>query len=476
MSVDAADILRSKVSVPSDLHSAQWAAVPVWMRERAFFMASVDRAEILGGFRNAVGGMAEGTMSLTEAREAIRGTLAKTGYQPLPGQKGTIKDLGTMGRQNLSLETNLAQVHGFGRWARQQSALDGFPAQRLVRMRSSRVPRNWQLRWLEALAACGVQEGASGAGEMVALVNHPIWIALSAFGTPYPPFDFNSGMGIEPVDREEAEALGIVPAGPDEGEAPTPWQTMMVPQDRGLNATLEASPAVRTQTLRNALAETVQGFAQWDKDRLVFTDPTGTRPYTAEAAAEVLSAPLPEAFHDLPGKGQMQAQAFIEWSQHHKQFADEGHTDRWEDFTRLLQRLEPSGRESEELFRGLTFTGNHAFSKFMAGLRRKGYAPQPKYPAESWTGSLSAARKYLAGDYQILLRLPDGHSAARDVSPLVRTFKDAILKGEVPQGKLAITDDEFLMPQRARMAVKKIGKIQDTPAGKIVEVILEEWK
>ena len=472
---EALDILRSKVSVPSELRSAQWAAVPVWIRERAFFMASVDRAEILDGFRTSVGRVASGELSVAEAREAIRGTLTKTGYQPLPGQEGTIKDLGTLARQNVAVETNLLQVQGFGRWARQQDALEGYPAQRLVRMRASNVPRDWQTRWIEALAECGISEGASGAGEMVALVNHPIWTALSAFGTPYPPFDFNSGMGIEPVDREEAESLGIVPpeAKPDE-EPATDWQAMMEPLNRGLNATLEASPAVRSAGVRNALAETLQGLAQWDKERLVFTDPNGTRPYTAEALARVISQPLPEAFHDLPGKGQMQADAFVSWSQDHMQFADRGHTDQWEDLTRLIQRLEPSGRESEELFRGLTFSNNEGFSEFMAGLKRTGYSVRPSYPAESWSGSLSSARKYMAGDYQVLLRMPGGNSEARDVSPLVREFRAAIVKGEVPQGKLAVTDDEFLLPQRARIAVKKVGRVMETPAGKVVEVYLEE--
>jgi hypothetical protein len=30
---------------------------------------------------------------------------------------------------------------------------------------------------------------------MIARKDSPIWEALSRFGTPYPPFDFNSGCG-----------------------------------------------------------------------------------------------------------------------------------------------------------------------------------------------------------------------------------------------------------------------------------------
>jgi hypothetical protein len=44
----------------------------------------------------------------------------------------------------------------------------------------------------------------------VALKDSPIWTALSRFGTPWPPFDFNSGMWVEDVERQEAEDLGLL--------------------------------------------------------------------------------------------------------------------------------------------------------------------------------------------------------------------------------------------------------------------------
>lgn len=46
-------------------------------------------------------------------------------------------------------------------------------------------------------------------GRMIALRNDPIWRGISRFGSPVPPFDFNSGMGLEEVNRFEAEALGV---------------------------------------------------------------------------------------------------------------------------------------------------------------------------------------------------------------------------------------------------------------------------
>ena len=42
-------------------------------------------------------------------------------------------------------------------------------------------------------------------GDMIAGVNNPIWARISRFGLPYPPFDFNSGMGVKLIPRKEAE-------------------------------------------------------------------------------------------------------------------------------------------------------------------------------------------------------------------------------------------------------------------------------
>ena len=65
---------------------------------------------------------------------------------------------------------------------------------------------------------------------MIALKSSPVWEAISAFGTPYPPFDFNSGMWVRDIDRLEAIDLGLM------GEADT-----AEPVVEKFNARLEAS-------------------------------------------------------------------------------------------------------------------------------------------------------------------------------------------------------------------------------------------
>ena len=141
----------------------------------------------------------------------------------------------------------------------------------------------------------------------------------------------------------------------------------------------------------------------------------------------------------------------------------------------MLDRLEPSGREPGELFRGISFNTAKGLGNFLAKIEREGYGVRPEFPTESWMGSFSSARKYAGQkNYKIILRMPGGHSDARDVSPLTRAFAKEITGGESPQGKLAITDDEIVMPQFAAIRVKSIRRVQETGAGKTVEVILEE--
>lgn len=45
---------------------------------------------------------------------------------------------------------------------------------------------------------------------MIALKTDPIWVKISRFGQPYPPYDYGSGMGVVDVSRAEAERLGLI--------------------------------------------------------------------------------------------------------------------------------------------------------------------------------------------------------------------------------------------------------------------------
>lgn len=457
--ISGSDIMRAKTSVPSELRTKEWAARDVWIRERAFFMASVAKAETLEDFRDAVQGMADGTLSLGEARAKLGEKLAASGYAPQPGQEGTIKDLRTVERKNVALETNLAQVNGWARWERQQQALGGFPAQQFVRMKMSRVPRsNWPQRFAAAVNET-TQEGAN-IPAMAALTNHPCWTRLSVFGSPHAPFDYGSGMGLEVLDREEAEALGLLPG----DDADPEHQAMLEPQQRGLNETLAATPAVRSQELRTRLAEDVKGLAEWEGDTLRFTDPNGTRPYSAEKLAEVITAPLPAKIPHL------QKDAFVDWVSDHLDFKDTNDTDRWEDLQRLHARL-VNEKTPETLYRGMAMATEDLAALLKTLEKQGGYSVRAEYPMESWTASTAAANLYArtgGKGWRVIVEAPkpDG-SLFKDVSPLVRTLAPEIRKKGNPPVQ---TESEWLL----RNGPKFTYRIKKDQEARLVRVVLGE--
>jgi hypothetical protein len=73
-------------------------------------------------------------------------------------------------------------------------------------------------RWLVSRkgsdSACRTETTLSNAdyaaGRMIALKTDPIWTDISAFDLPYAPFDYNSGMDLRDIDRDEAVDLGLI--------------------------------------------------------------------------------------------------------------------------------------------------------------------------------------------------------------------------------------------------------------------------
>jgi len=55
---------------------------------------------------------------------------------------------------------------------------------------------------------------------MIAEINSPIWKNISRFDLPYPPFDFNSGMGVVDIERSDAIKLGLIPEDEPTDEIP----------------------------------------------------------------------------------------------------------------------------------------------------------------------------------------------------------------------------------------------------------------
>ena len=147
-----------------------------------------------------------GNLSASEFRREMRKVLVSEGYEA--GEvRGTIKDLMTKARLDVMQRTNVEQARGYVHHleATAPGAFAAFPAQELVRVRQRKQPRDWAKRWQDA-------GGKFYDGRMIALIDDPVWTAISAFGNPYPPFDFGSGMGVRAVRKSEAVRLGVVTA------------------------------------------------------------------------------------------------------------------------------------------------------------------------------------------------------------------------------------------------------------------------
>lgn len=235
---DAIESRAVRRVLPTELRTRLLQEIPAELRERAFFSAGVTNAQFLEEANSKIDKLLAGNADRATMRLELKQLLDRLGYKPFEGEEGTLTDLSSDDRLNVILDTNLQMAQGYGNWKQGQDAaiLDQWPAQELIRVIDSKVKRHWPSRWAGA--------GGQFFGErMIALKNDPIWTSISRFGLPYPPFDFNSGMDVADVDRDEAIDIGLI--GRDE---------QIEPQSRGFNDGLEA-----TLDVGPAIAEALQG-------------------------------------------------------------------------------------------------------------------------------------------------------------------------------------------------------------------------
>ena len=217
-----ADKILQKALVGSGLDTKGWSTVQAGLRDRAFFSSQVTEAKILHAMRQNVAELVAGGKSPSEVRRDLRAYLGSIGYDPdndlKPGEqsrRGTIKDLTTKARLDVMMKTNADQAKGYASHLRATTtgAILAFPAYELVRVERRKLPRDWGARWTAAAQKVG-WEGVARNGAMIALKTSPIWAALSRFGNPFPPFDFNSGMGVRDVKKSVCREIGLL--GPNE--------------------------------------------------------------------------------------------------------------------------------------------------------------------------------------------------------------------------------------------------------------------
>lgn len=466
--------LYGKSLVPSELRSVDWDIVPVWCRERAFFMATVDNFKTLAAFRAKASDILEGKLTAAEARRDLRAMLAAQGYTPTPGTEGSIKDLRSVARMDVTLDTNVRMCQGYAQRQRQLGSVS-HPAQKLVRIRQSREPRDWMERWTEAGTAVG-WEGVSKSVLFVALLRSPVWRELSRFGTDYPPFDFNSGMGVAAVSWDDAEAAGLIP---DDETADKLMDEAQGHHLEALNKDLETDfrGGSADKRLRDEMSSVLGGMAEWDGDVLKFTDPNGSRPVRWQEAGSVIGARLPEGF------AAPQKEAVAEWVRDSSQFQPDQDGEygaglniresAWRAFDRIIPT---TSEESGTLYRGMDLRSKEGLNDFLGGISATGYTPRKGKVADSWSTSERTAERFSRPEkssWRVVLRSTDYKSGKR-IDRLVDTLQQQGILDQPNPAHPHVTEGETLFLQGTRFRVTGMDKSQMTKDGGIIYVDVAE--
>lgn len=306
---EAFQLFAVKENLPTRMDSEELSMLPRELRERSFFMSTVVDAEILDRFRMATEDFVAGKKDRNTLYKELYFWLEQKGYNPPSGKAGGLKDLMSLRRISVVLNTNRDMARGHAQWVRRQKTLRVFPARQLVRVSDRIEKRQWPSVWIAAMDRLGDRtlakriEKPGGVPNdpishwiLVAPVNDPIWIEISAFQQPYPPYDWGSGVGDKDVPLAQAKEWGVVP--PKDSE-------MAQPQDRSLNESLEMTPDVSTPEAKEALSDQLGRFGEWDGNKMIFTDPDGTRPYPATKLAEIWAKPAPEGYDHLSQRDEL---------------------------------------------------------------------------------------------------------------------------------------------------------------------------
>jgi hypothetical protein len=246
--LEALEHIAGKEAAASWADSEAWAEVPLAIRERSFFTATVANLktvqELQERMEQAVAGASDESGIMSQQR-FVRDMKLFLGAGDSPADTGDIADIASGRRLRLIFDTQTQDAAAYARWKAEstEAHLDNFPAQELVRNEGRRIPRDWEARWQMA-------GGKFYEGRMIAAKDDPIWAEISRFERPWPPFDFNSGMGVEDVEREEAERLGVI----------APDQEVTSPE-AGFNASLRASVSSLGEEARALLTTSLGGRA-----------------------------------------------------------------------------------------------------------------------------------------------------------------------------------------------------------------------
>lgn len=148
----------SRRATPSSRTSAEWERVAPALREKCFFSARGNDAEVLGKMRELLRAAIDSSkrdsskalVSQDKFISEMKDFLRSRGYT-MGGSKLT--DITSRRRLGLIYDMNVQEAREYARYVRGQDsdALYMFPVQEFLRVESRRVPRtDWPVRWRAA--------------------------------------------------------------------------------------------------------------------------------------------------------------------------------------------------------------------------------------------------------------------------------------------------------------------------------------
>ncbi len=444
------DYIQRKRVLPSELTTKQYQELSAYTLERGFVMACVTNAKTLDKNKALAAAILRGDISPAAARESLRRYYEESNYQPPAGAAGTIKDLRTVRRMKATLDTNVAMAQG---WKRKEDLRGNIakPALELYRAQQAREPRDWESAWAKAYAEVGGKGAAKS--RMVALHDSPIWVALSEFNRPHPPFDWGSKMGIRPVSLAEAVKLGLIadPKSPEGREQLQKIRDEGKAKRSSLNEDVRMECQISDKDIQQDLAKSLKGLAEWDGRTIRLTDVNGTRPYAWDELGDVITAP------NSAGVPLLQAEASKRWFENSEQFK-RGHPrydpEMTEAMRNVISRTIPSVQNEGEFFwRGMGFKTEKERDEYLDLIQKVGkhFARQDRL-AESWSSSDRTAQDYSQKNGVILV-CHKSHSMRR-----IDGLYHAVMPISSTPSKPLNVEAERLMPSDIGLNIIKIEK------------------
>lgn len=214
----AAEKLLQKQLVTAGIDSAGWDVVNAGLKDRAFFSARIESVRFLREAQQKLGDLlaharnAEG--AITSRAQLVSDFMRTAREEGIATGTGGLSDPGSSKRAQVIVDTQAGLARNYTGYVTgsTRGARLAYPAQELIRLEPRDQPRDWRARWI---AAGGQLYGT----RMIALKDDPVWEKISRFGVPYPPFDYDSGMGVDLVSYEDAVALGVIQPDYDPGES-----------------------------------------------------------------------------------------------------------------------------------------------------------------------------------------------------------------------------------------------------------------